>query len=171
MHEPSQSGSTLDGLRSNCTPRYLMLFFHSILCSPRTIFGHWKDFDVVSGANDKCVIHEADDARSSKYIHAQEIVIHDVPNEWTHLRPLRGATCHLFFERPLVAIVYHPPVAQIVIYHSQQVVWNLIPHHRLDADVPARGIERCEAFSTQDRQLVAPPVHRVPGTSMPTARH
>ena len=30
-------------LRSNCTPRYLMLFFHSISCSPRTIFGYWKD--------------------------------------------------------------------------------------------------------------------------------
>ena len=42
----------------------------------------------------------------------------------------------------MVALVYHPPVAHIVIYHSQQVVWNLLPHHRLDADVPSRGIER-----------------------------
>ena len=40
---------------------------------------------------------------------------------------------------PYVALVYHPPVAQIVIYHSQQVVWNLFPHHRLDADVPSRA--------------------------------
>ena len=30
-------------LRSNCTPRYLMLFFHLISCSPRAIFGYWKD--------------------------------------------------------------------------------------------------------------------------------
>ena len=30
-------------LRSNYTPKYLMLFFHSISCSPRTIFGYWKD--------------------------------------------------------------------------------------------------------------------------------
>ena len=29
-------------LRSNCTPRYLMLFSHSISCSPRAIFGYWK---------------------------------------------------------------------------------------------------------------------------------
>ena len=35
---------------------------------------------------------------------------HDVPNEWTHPWRLRGATCHLFFERLLVALVYHPPV-------------------------------------------------------------
>ena len=30
-------------LRSNCTPRYLMLFFHLISCSPRTILGYLKD--------------------------------------------------------------------------------------------------------------------------------
>ena len=30
---------------------------------------------------------------------------------------------------------------------------------------------RCKAFSTQDRQLVVPPVHRVPGTPVLVARH
>ena len=30
---------------------------------------------------------------------------------------------------------------------------------------------RCKAFSTQDRQLVVSPVHRVPGTPVPRARH
>ena len=30
-------------LRSNCTPRYLMLVFHSTLCSSKTILGYWKD--------------------------------------------------------------------------------------------------------------------------------
>ena len=30
-------------LRTKCTLRYLMLFFHSISCSPRTIFGYLKD--------------------------------------------------------------------------------------------------------------------------------
>ena len=34
------------------------------------------------------------------------------------------------------------PAAQVVIYHSKQVVWNLFPHYRLDADIPPRGIER-----------------------------
>ena len=29
-------------LRSCCTPRYLMLVFHSTSCSPRTILGYWK---------------------------------------------------------------------------------------------------------------------------------
>ena len=75
----------------------------------------------------------------------------DVPNEWTHPRPLRGATCHLFFERPFGTLVYHPPVAQIVIYHSQQVVWNLFPHQRLDADIPPRGIERIAYVSADQR--------------------
>ena len=113
------------------------------LFQPQTIIDpQLQDFNVVSGAHDKCVIREADDTRSSRQVHAQEIVVNDVPNEWIHPRPLRGATCHLFLERPFVALVYHPPVAQIVIYHSQQVVWNLFPHHHLDADVPTRGIER-----------------------------
>ena len=35
-------------LRFNCTPRYLMLFFHSISCSPRTIFVYWKDLQSVT---------------------------------------------------------------------------------------------------------------------------
>ena len=54
-HESSESGSTLDGFGSrdlqvfaeakhSIQLRYLMLFFHSISCSPRTIFGYWKDF-------------------------------------------------------------------------------------------------------------------------------
>ena len=30
----------------------------------------------------------------------------------------------------------------IVIYHLQQIVWDHFPHHRLDADVPSRGIKR-----------------------------
>ena len=30
---------------------------------------------------------------------------------------------------------------------------------------------RCKAFSTQDRQLFVPPAHRVPGTTVPAARH
>ena len=64
---------------------------------------------------------------------------------------MRGATCHLFLERSFVALVYHPPVAQIVIYHSQQVVWNLFPHHRLDADVSSRGIERI-AYVNADKR-------------------
>ena len=96
------------------------------LCPPQTIIDlQLENSDVVSSAHDKCVIREADDARSSRQVHAQENVLHDVPNEWIHLRPLKGATCHLFHERPFVALVYHPPVAQIVIYHSKQVVWNL----------------------------------------------
>ena len=37
------------------------------------------------------------------------------------------------------------PVTQTVIYHSQQVVWNLFSDHCLDADVPPRGIE-CLAY-------------------------
>ena len=28
----------------------------------------------------------------------QEILIHDIPHEWTYPWPLRGTTCHLFFE-------------------------------------------------------------------------
>ena len=55
------------------------------------------------------------------------------------------------FERPFVALVYHPPVAQIVIYHSQQVVWNLFPHHRLDADISPRGIERIAYVNADQR--------------------
>ena len=65
--------------------------------------------------------------------------------------PWGGATCHLFFEKPLVALVYDPPVAQIVIYHLQQVVWNLFPHHRLDADVPPCGIERIAYVNADQR--------------------
>ena len=30
-------------LRSSCTPKYLMLGFHSTSCSARTILGYWKD--------------------------------------------------------------------------------------------------------------------------------
>ena len=134
-------------LRSNCTPRYLMLFFHSISCSPRAIFGYWKDLlsvtgraSVFSGSIFRSLLSNQSFARHrvslilSRQVHAQEIVLHDVPNERTHPRPLRGATCHLFLERPFVALTYHPPVAQIVIYHSQQVVWNLFLHDCLDAD-------------------------------------
>ena len=92
-----------------------------------------QDSDVLSGAHDKCVIH-------------------DVPNEWTHSRPLRGATCHIFFERPFVTLVYHLPFAQIVIYHSQQVVWNRFLHHRLDADIPLRGIQRIAYVNADNAQ-------------------
>ena len=51
-------------------------------------------------------------------------------------------TCHLFFERPFVALVYHTPVAQIVVQHPQQAVWNLPPHHRINEVLPSRGVER-----------------------------
>ena len=55
------------------------------LRSPQTsIDPQLKDSDVVSGEHDECVICEADDARSSRKVHAQEVVVHDVPNEWTH---------------------------------------------------------------------------------------
>ena len=30
-------------LRSNCTPRYLIFVFHTPSCSPKSIFGYWKD--------------------------------------------------------------------------------------------------------------------------------
>ena len=30
-------------LRYNCTPKRMILFFHTTSCSPRTIFGCWKD--------------------------------------------------------------------------------------------------------------------------------
>ena len=47
------------------------------LCPPQTIIDpQLQDFHVVSGAQDKCVISEADDARSSRQVHAQEIVVH-----------------------------------------------------------------------------------------------
>ena len=56
------------------------------LCPPQTIIDPQpQDFDVISGAHDTCVIHEADDARSSRQVHAQEIVVYDVPNEGTYL--------------------------------------------------------------------------------------
>ena len=29
--------------RTSCTPRYLMLVFHSTSCSPKTILGYWED--------------------------------------------------------------------------------------------------------------------------------
>ena len=64
---------------------------------------------------------------------------------------MRGATCHLFFERLFVALVYQTPVAQIVTYHSQQVVWNIFPHYRLDADVPPCGIERIAYVNADQR--------------------
>ena len=56
-------------------------------------------------------------------------------------QPLRGTTCHLFYERSFVALVYHSPVAQIVVYHPQQVVWNLLRHHCLDAVLRTRSIK------------------------------
>ena len=127
-HEPSQGGPTLDGFGSRdlqvfaeakpsiqLHTQVLMLFFHLISCSPKTILEYLKDL------------------------------------LWTYPRPLRGATCHLFLERPFVALIYHPPVAQIVIYHSQQVVWNLFAHNRLDADVPSRGIERIGYVNANQR--------------------
>ena len=48
-------------------------------------------------------------------------------------------------------ILYHPPVVQIVIYYSQQVIWNLFPHHGLDADIPPCGIERI-AYVNDDQR-------------------
>ena len=54
-------------------------------------------------------------------------------------------------ERPFVALVYHPPVAQIVIYHLQQVVWNPFPRHGLDAEVPSRGDERVAYVNADQR--------------------
>ena len=59
-----------------------------------------NDPDVFSGTHDKCVIREADDARSSRKVQAQEIFIHDVPNQWSHPRPLRSATWHLDRDYP-----------------------------------------------------------------------
>ena len=66
-------------------------------------------------------------------------------------RPLRGTLCHLFFERPFVALVYHPPVVQIVVHYPQQVVWNFLPHHRLDAVLSSRGIERIAYVNANQR--------------------
>ena len=34
---------------------------------------------------------------------------------------------------------------------TQQVVWNLFPHHRFDADVPPRGIERIPYVNAHQR--------------------
>ena len=47
-HEPSQSGSTLDGfgsrdLQVSAEAKLSIQLFHSISCSPRTIFEYWKD--------------------------------------------------------------------------------------------------------------------------------
>ena len=74
-----------------------------------------------------------------------------VSNEWNYAWPLKGATCHLFFERQFNALVYHPPVAQIVIYHSRHVIWNLFAHDLLNADVPPRGIKRI-AYANADQR-------------------
>ena len=118
-------------------------------CLPQSLIDvQLQDSDVFSGAQDKCVIREADDARSSRLVHAQGMVIHDVPQEWSHQRPLKGSPCYLFFERPIVACVYHPPVTQIVVYHSQQVVWNLLSRHRLDSVLPSLGIKRMYVLNT-----------------------
>ena len=35
--------------------------------------------------------------------------------------------------------------------HSQQVVWNFFPHHRLDADVPPCGIKRIAYINADQR--------------------
>ena len=142
QHKPCQVCSTLDGFGS-CDFQVFAEAKSSIqpLCSPQTFIDpQLQDSDVFSSTHDKCVIREADDARSSRQ--AQEIVMHDVPNKWSYSRTLRSATCHLFCERPFVALIYHPPVAQIVIYHPQQVDWNLLLHHLLDADIPSCGIIR-----------------------------
>ena len=53
--------------------------------------------------------------------------------------------------RPFIALIYHSPVVYIVIYHPQQVFWNLLLHHRLDADLPSRGIE-CIAHVNADHR-------------------
>ena len=113
------------------------------LCPSQTFnYPQLKDFDVFSGTHDKSIIREADDARSNRQFQKQEIVIYDFPSNWSYPQPLRSATCNIFFERLFVILIYHPPIAQIVIYHPQRVVWNLLLHHRLDSDLPFRGIER-----------------------------
>ena len=37
------------------------------------------------------------------------------------------------------------------VYYSQQVVWNLFLHHRLDADILPRGIERIAYVNADQR--------------------
>ena len=115
-------------LRPSGTPRYLMLVLHSASCSPRTILGYWKDLlsvtckvSVFLGAIFRPLLFNQHFARHRLSLilsfriltssAAQEVVAHNVPNDWTHPQPLRGATCHLFFERPFSALLYHPPVA------------------------------------------------------------
>ena len=113
-----------------------MLFFHSISFSPRTIFVYWKDLLSVT-------------SKASVFKGPFSGICY--PTNALPATDFHWFSAFLFFERPLVALVYHPPVAQIIIYHSQQVIWNFFPHHRLDAAVPPRGIKRIAYVNADQR--------------------
>ena len=108
--------STKLSLRSNCTPRYFILVFHSTSCSPRTILRYWKDLlsvtskaSVFSGAIFRPLL-------SNQRFDCRRILL-------------------ILSSRIPTSSVAHTTSAQIVIYHSQQVVWNLLPHHRTIASM------------------------------------
>ena len=166
-HEPSQISSTSGGFDSRDLqvfaevkpPIQLHLYvldtlFHTALCFPRKIFGYLKNLlsvtskaSVFPGAISRHMLSNQRYAR-----HRLSLILSSrILMSGSHPRPLRGTAFHLSFKRLFVALVYHPPVDQIVIYHSQQVVWNLFPHHPLDADVPPRGIERIAYVNANQR--------------------
>ena len=72
----------------------------------------------------------------------EEIVTHNIQHEWSYLRLLKATTCHFIFEGLFLPLVYYPPVAQVVVYYPQQIVWNLLSHHHLNTVLLTRGIER-----------------------------
>ena len=66
-----------------------------------------------------------------------------LPRQFLYAETILSAT-DLCAENSLLWIAWFCmalPVAQRVIYHPQLGVWNLFPHHRLDADILPRGIE------------------------------
>ena len=149
-------------LRSNCTPRYLILVFHSTSCSSRTILWYWKDLlsvtskaSIFSGTILRLLLSKQLSAHHRhSLILTFRILMSSAPYTTSSLsakpvilvpagRCMRGKSSYMTFQtsgptrgpwgapnvisslRPFVALAYHPPVAQIVIYHSQKVVWNL----------------------------------------------
>ena len=119
-------------LRSNCTPRNLMLFFHSITWSPRAIFGYWKDHLFLTSSLASSALHttSASSAKAMMLVSAG--------------RSMRRKLSYMTFQTC-------GPIAQIVIHNSQRLVWNLLTHHHLDAAVPPRSIKSIAYVNADQR--------------------
>ena len=139
--------------RSNCTLRYLILFFHTTLCSPRTIFRYWKDLLSVTI---KASVFSAAIFRPPLF--NQRFSCHRLSLILSYRIPTSsaGGMASASSAKPMTLVRAGRSMcmkSSYMTFHTSDPTHNLFSRHRLNAVLPSGGIKSIAYVNANQQDL------------------